>query len=66
MKMEDLLGKKREELVSLVAAKKKELFNLRFQQASGELTNTARFKEVRRDVARIRTAITQLDLKASV
>lgn len=65
MKMEDLNGKQRDELKALVVAKKKELFNLRFQQASGELSNTARFKEVRRDVARIRTALSQLDSKAS-
>jgi large subunit ribosomal protein L29 len=65
MNMEDLKGKQRDELRSLVLAKKKELFNLRFQQASGELTNTARFKEVRRDVARVNTALSQLDAKAS-
>jgi len=34
---------------------KKEQFNLRFQQASGQLENTSRFREVRRDIARIQT-----------
>ncbi len=34
---------------------KKEQFNLRFQQASGQLENTARFRQVRRDIARIKT-----------
>ncbi len=38
---------------------KKELLNLRFQLASGELSNTARFKQVRKEVARISTFLTQ-------
>ncbi len=42
---------RRERLVSL----KKELFNLRFQQANGQLENTARVRRVRRDIARIKT-----------
>ena len=41
----------------LVAAKK-ELFNLRFQNATNQLDNTSRIKEVRRNIARIQTAIT--------
>ena len=44
-----------EELVSA----KKELFNLRFQKATNQLDNTARIKEVRRNIARIQTVITQ-------
>ena len=43
----------RDELVSL----KKEAFNLRFQQATGQLENTARMRAVRRDVARIQTVL---------
>ncbi|MBO9465883.1 50S ribosomal protein L29 [Pelagimonas phthalicica] len=43
----------REELVQL----KKEAFNLRFQQASGQLENTARMRQVRRDVARVNTIL---------
>lgn len=42
----------------LVAAKK-ELFNLRFQNATNQLDNTSRIKEVRRNIARIQTVITQ-------
>ena len=38
---------------------KREQFNLRFQVASGQLTNTARFREVRRDVARVKTILSQ-------
>ena len=45
----------RDELVSL----KKEAFNLRFQQATGQLENTARIRQVRRDVARINTVLNQ-------
>lgn len=59
MNMEELKGKSADELKDQLVALKKELFNLRFQKASGELENTARFKEVRRDVARIKTFINQ-------
>ena len=45
----------RDELVSL----KKEAFNLRFQQATGQMENTSRMKIVRRDVARIKTVLNQ-------
>ena len=38
---------------------KKEQFNLRFQRASGQLENTSRVREVRRDIARIKTVQTQ-------
>lgn len=38
---------------------KKEQFNLRFQRASGQLENTSRFKEVRRDIARVMTIATE-------
>jgi large subunit ribosomal protein L29 len=51
-------GKTNDELKSLASSLKKELFNLRFQVASGELQNTARFSEVRKDVARVKTLIT--------
>ncbi|MCL3882263.1 50S ribosomal protein L29 [Marivita sp. GX14005] len=45
----------RDELVSL----KKEAFNLRFQQATSQLENTARIRQVRRDVARVKTVLNQ-------
>lgn len=45
----------REQLTSL----KKEAFNLRFQQATGQLENTARMRAVRRDVARVQTVLNQ-------
>ncbi len=57
--LEEINGKSASELqVELVNAKK-ELFNLRFQNATNQLDNTARIKEVRRNIARIQTVITQ-------
>ena len=41
-----------------------ELFNLRFQKASGQLTNTARNKQVRREIAQIKTIIRERELEA--
>lgn len=41
-----------------------EMFNLRFQKATGKLTNTARVREVRRDIARIRTILRERELAA--
>ncbi|MBR4529250.1 MAG: 50S ribosomal protein L29 [Lachnospiraceae bacterium] len=55
----DLRGKSAEELSSELISAKKELFNLRFQNATNQLDNTARIKEVRKNIARIRTLITQ-------
>jgi len=49
-----------DELVKL----KKEQFNLRFQAASGQLENTARVREVRRDIARIKTITRQMSAAA--
>lgn len=59
MKNEELKGKTPDELKEMVGFLKKELFNLRFQKASGELNNTTRFRDVKRQIARINTFITQ-------
>ena len=59
MKSNDLVGKTKDELNSKLVDLKKERFNLRFQKATGQLENTARVKQVRRDVARVRTALHQ-------
>ena len=57
--LEGLRDKTADELsVDLVSAKK-ELFNLRFQNATNQLDNTARIREVRKNIARIQTVITQ-------
>ena len=55
----ELNAKSLEELQSDLVAAKKELFNLRFQNATNQLDNTSRIKEVRRNIARIQTIITQ-------
>ena len=53
----------RTELDAQLMAKKNELFNLRFQQAIGQLDNTAAIRECRKDIARVKTFIRQLELK---
>ena len=57
--VEDLKTKSAAELNEELAAAKKELFNLRFQNATNQLDNTSRIKEVRRNIARIQTVITE-------
>ena len=59
MQMNELQGKSADELKEMLSHLKKELFNLRFQKASGELENTARFAQVRKDVARVKTMMNQ-------
>ena len=57
--VEDLQTKSAAELQDELVAAKKELFNLRFQNATNQLDNTSRIKEVRKNIARIQTVITQ-------
>lgn len=57
--VEDLRNKSEAELANELVAAKKELFNLRFQNATNQLTNTSRIKEVRKNIARIQTIITE-------
>ena len=57
--VEDLKKKSVVELNEELVAAKKELFNLRFQNATNQLDNTARIKEVRKNIARIQTVITE-------
>lgn len=54
-----LRTKTADELRNDLVSAKKELFNLRFQNATNQLDNTARIKEVRKNIARIQTIITQ-------
>jgi large subunit ribosomal protein L29 len=56
---EDLRTKSAAELSEELSAAKKELFNLRFQNATNQLDNTARIREVRRNIARISTVMAQ-------
>ena len=57
--VEGLKGKTAVELQEELVAAKKELFNLRFQNATNQLENTSRIKEVRRNIARIQTVIAE-------
>jgi large subunit ribosomal protein L29 len=57
--VEDLRAKSATELEDELVAAKKELFNLRFQNATNQLDNTSRIKEVRKNIARIQTLIVE-------
>ena len=57
--VEGLKAKSAAELQEELVAAKKELFNLRFQNATNQLDNTSRIKEVRKNIARIQTVITE-------
>ena len=57
MKIDDLKTKSEDELKVELDSLKKEAFNLRFQQATGQPENTARVREVRRSVARVKTIL---------
>ena len=57
--VKDLNTKSAAELDDELVAAKKELFNLRFQNATNQLDNTSRIKEVRKNIARIQTVIAQ-------
>lgn len=62
--IEELKNKSLTELNDELVTAKKELFNLRFQNATNQLDNTSRIKEVRKNIARIQTVITEVS-KAS-
>lgn len=64
MKIIDLRKKKTDELKKMVLDLKKESFNLRFQRVAGQLTNTARVREVRRAIARVKTLLNTESMKA--
>ena len=63
MKVADLRSIETPELNKKVEEFKKELFSLRFQQATGQLENTARIKEVRKSIAKIKTVIRERELE---
>ncbi len=65
MKAADLRTKTPDELRDSLMDLHKEQFNLRFQKASGQLENTARARQVRRDIARIKTVLQTLQPAAS-
>jgi large subunit ribosomal protein L29 len=59
MKAEELKGKTADQLNDQLIELRKEQFNLRFQRATGQLENTARVRQIRRDIARIKTVLRQ-------
>jgi large subunit ribosomal protein L29 len=59
MKAADVRAKTDDELKAELSQLAKEVFNLRFQRASGQMENTARMRQARRDVARIKTVLGQ-------
>lgn len=65
MNAKDLLSKTPDQLRDELVALKKEAFNLRFQQATGQLENTARMRLVRRDAARVKTVLNQKAAEAA-
>lgn len=60
MKASELKVKTSNQLQEQLQQLKKEQFNLRFQQSTGQLEKTSRFKEIRRDIARIKTIIREV------
>jgi len=63
--VKELKAKTVEQLNEELVGAKKELFNLRFQNATNQLDNTSRIKEVRRNIARIKTVITEKKASAA-
>jgi large subunit ribosomal protein L29 len=61
----ELRSKSADELKEEIVALRKEEFNLRMQRGTGQLSNTARFKKIRRDVARIKTILNEQAKAAS-
>ncbi len=62
MTVQDIRNTETQELLNKVEEYKKELFGLRFQQATGQLENTARIREVKKSIARIKTIIGEREL----
>ena len=63
MRVADIRNIETTELLKKVEEFKKELFSLRFQQATGQLENTARIREVRKSIAKIKTVIRERELE---
>ncbi|MCK4572062.1 MAG: 50S ribosomal protein L29 [Candidatus Stahlbacteria bacterium] len=63
MKVKEIREMTTVELNSLLHDLKEELFSLRFQKARGNLTNTARFKQIRKEIARVKTVFNEMEKK---
>ena len=66
MKAQELLGQTVDQLTDQLMDLRKEQFNLRFQKASGQLENTARVRQVRRNIARIKSVLNRIQANAKV
>ena len=62
MNVKEIRTKSNAEVLNEINSLKEELFNLRFQQATGQLDNPARMREVKKTIARIKTVITEREL----
>lgn len=62
MKGDELRAFDNERILNELTGAHKEMFNLRFQKATGKLTNTARFKQLRKDIARMKTILREREL----
>jgi large subunit ribosomal protein L29 len=65
MNVQDLRGKSLDELQQELVAHRREQFNLRMQQANGELTRHTEQRRVRKDIARVKTVLTEQKRSAS-
>jgi large subunit ribosomal protein L29 len=65
MDAQELRSKTPDQLRDQLVALKKEAFNLRFRKATNQLENTARVREVRREVARVKTVLNEMARKAA-
>ena len=63
MKMREIIDKDGPQITSEILVLKRELMNLRFRKQAGELSNTSRFKEVRKLIARLKTVLVQRSKK---
>ena len=63
MKMENIRKLSQTELIAEESRLKKELFNLRFQHTTGQLENPGKMKEVKKDIARVKTVIRENEMK---
>jgi large subunit ribosomal protein L29 len=64
-KISDIRGKTRDELTSSLLDLRKEQFNLRFQRATGQTEGVGRVKQVRRDIARVKTILSEQQRSAT-
>lgn len=65
IKAEELRTKSVDELKKQLLTLRKEQFNMRFQKAGGQMENTSQFRTVRRDIARVKTILTQKQAEAA-